>query len=574
MSSRAFEVSGITVEQNVEMRTRDGVVLRSDIYRPDSSERQPVLLLRLPYDKRIAQSYVYAHPAWYASRGYVVMVQDTRGRFASEGEFYPLRNEAADGADAVEWCAGLPYANGRVGTYGFSHPGITQLLTAAERPPHLAATCPAFCPAGMYEGWAYVGGAFSLAFMESWAVQVAADIARRRGDRAAEVQLRAADLAIEQWYPRLPLKEFAPLKEAGVNSHFFDYLEHPAHDDFWQEWELTPRYQNIETPCLHMGGWYDTFISGTVLNFERLSALDRAEQRLLVGPWYHLPWGQVTGALNFGDEARNVVDEYQLAWFDAHLKGDRVELERLPKVRLFMLGENRWRAFDAWPPPGVRYKPFYLHSRGRANSLSGDGALSAAEPGDEPCDLYVYDPHSPVPSIGGHSCCFPDRSPMGPADQTPVEMRNDVLVYTSQPVTEPLVIAGRISATIWASTTAPDTDFTVKLCDVFPDGRSINLTEGIIRGRFHRSLREASLLEPSQVYRFEIDVGVTANVFQPGHRIRLEVSSSNFPAFDRNPNTGGPFGEDNEWDLAPATQSVFHNSECPSHVVLPVLAGA
>lgn len=571
MAAHAFPGAGIIVERNVPVPMRDGVVLRADIYRPAGEERRPVLLLRLPYNKDIAQSYVYAHPAWYAQQGYVVVVQDTRGRFASEGEFYPLRKEATDGFDTIEWCAALPYTNGRVGTYGFSYPGINQLLAAAERPPHLVTACPAFCPAGFYEGCAYVGGAFSLALMESWTVQMAAEAAHRRGERATEAELRTADRVIEQWYPWLPLKDFPPLKKVGLMPHFFDFLQHPAHDDFWHEWDLEPRYQNIQLPCLHIGGWYDTFISGTVLNYERLSALNQAEQRLLVGPWYHLPWSQHTGALDFGDEARNLVSEYQLAWFDAWLKADRRKLEALPRVRLFIMGENRWQDASQWPLPGTEYWPFYLHSGGRANSLSGDGSLSTSPPAQEPPDIYVYDPHDPVPSLGGHSCCYPDRSPMGPADQRPVETRNDVLVYTSEALTRPLKIAGRISATIWAATTARDTDFTVKVCDVFPDGQAINLTEGIIRGRYRESRERELLLEPHRVYRFDIDVGVTANVFQPGHRLRVEVSSSNFPAFDRNPNTGGPFGEDEEFDLTPATQMVFHSAQYPSHLSLPVV---
>lgn len=571
MPTDAFEIAGVKTEYNVPVRMRDGVVLRCNVYRPAADHPVPVLLLRNPYDKDVAQTYVYAHPAWYARHGYVVVVQDTRGRHASEGAFYPLRLEAEDGYDTIEWCAALRYTSGEVGTYGFSYPGVNQLFAAAERPPHLRAVCPAFYPSGMYEGFAYVGGAFSLALMAHWAVILAADSSRWRGDHALAAEIRAADQSVGAWHPTLPLTEIPLLQNSDLMPFFADYLAHPSRDAFWNEWDLESRYPSIKVPSLHIGGWYDTFITGTLRGYQRLAALGRAEQRLLVGPWYHLPWTQKVGDIDFGEGARNVVDDYHIAWFDAWLKGDRTKLDALPRVRVFVMGENRWRDLDRWPPPGVEDTAYYLHSEGQANSLSGNGKLDTVAPAAEPPDFFVYSPHEPVPSLGGHSCCYPDRAPMGPYDQRPVEMRNDVLVYTSEPLEAPLEVAGPVSARLWAATTARDTDFTVKVCDVFPDSRSINLCEGIIRGRYRQGPAVERLLEPNRVYDFRLDVGVVCNVFRPGHRIRIEVSSSNFPTFDRNPNTGQAFGEATEFDPIPATQIVFHSASYPSQISLPVL---
>ena len=566
----AREAAGIVVETDVRVRMRDGVHLACDIWRPASGGPHPALVQRQPYDKRVAQTYVYDHPAVYARHGYAVVIEDSRGRYASEGDFYPLRLDAEDGYDTIEWCAGQPWCNGRVGSFGFSIPGVNQLLAAALRPPHLAAAAPGFYPGGMYEGFTHVGGAFGLAAVMDWGLILAGDAARRCGDSEVLGAIGAAQAVCGRWPAALALKDIPFLEAPDLLPFLKDYVDHPAHDAYWEEWELAPRLAQIDVPCLHVSGWYDSFIPQTMAAYEALSAAGRAEHRLLVGPWYHIPWTQQVGAVDFGSEAKNAVSVYERAWFDAWLKDDRRGLEALPPVRVFVTGENRWHDADAWPLAGVSGQRWYLHSAGRANSLSGNGTLDRDAPGDEPPDFFVYNPFDPVPSLGGHSCCIPATAPMGPMDQRPVEYRNDVLVYSSAPLEAPLFAAGFVTARLSAATSAADTDFTVKLCDVEPDGRAINLFEGVIRGRFRESRAAEAPLEPHRVYPFAIDVGVICHLFRAGHRIRVEVSSSNYPAFDRNPNTGGPIGGEHAFDLQPAHQTVFHDADRPSFIELPV----
>jgi len=571
MSENAFEAAGIHAEMNVAITMRDGVTLRANIFRPAEGGPVPALVLRIPYNKDAAQTYVYAHPAWYARHGYAVLVQDSRGRYASEGEFYPLRLDGEDGFDTIEWCAAQPWCDGKVGSYGFSIPGINQLLAAHLRPPALTTAIPAFYPSGMHDGFLYRGGALSLATLAQWAVVIAADAAIRKGDMEALAQVVPADQLSGKWHPGTPLKDTPFFMTPDSLPFIADYLAHPGQDDYWQEWHLPSRLDSVDIPCLHISGWYDTFIAKTMESYETLSAAAQAEHRLLVGPWYHIPWTQQVGAIDYGWEARNFVDDYQIAWFDAQLKGDRSKLDALPMVRIFVTGANEWRDYDAWPLAGTSSKNWYLHSSGRANSLSGDGSLSHQAPGEEGADFYIYGPEGPVESLGGHSCCLPDRAPMGPEDQRQVEYRNDVLVYSSAPLETPLFIAGNVNAVLHAASSAVDTDFTVKLCDVAPDGTAINITEGIIRARYRESLEREVMLEPNAIYEFTIAAGVACHRFAAGHRVRVEVSSSNFPHFDRNPNNGKPFGEDDE--LVTASQTVFHDSARPSHIELPVVAG-
>jgi hypothetical protein len=345
----ALRVGKVMIERDVPVRMRDQTVLRCNIYRPEDAGKVPVLVQRQPYNKDMAQAYVYANPAWYARRGYAVLVQDSRGRYASDGTFYPLRHDGEDGYDTIEWAAAQPWSNGKVGSFGFSIPGINQLLAAALKPPHLVAAIPGFYPAGMYHGFTHVGGAFGLAAVMDWGLLLASDAAKRAGDRAMMDRIRAAAGLKGAFSPTLALREIPFLVEPPLLPFLRDYLEHPCHDSYWQEWELGPRIPDVAVPCLHVGGWYDSFITQTITSYESFAKLKRAEHRLVVGPWYHIPWTQQVGAIDFGDDARNMVDELQLAWFDAHLKGKRAALDALPPVRLFVTGENHWRDYDGWP---------------------------------------------------------------------------------------------------------------------------------------------------------------------------------------------------------------------------------
>lgn len=570
-------IAGVDVEHDVPVPMRDGTVLRADVYQPRGDGPHPVLLQRTPYDKRFAQNFVYQHPLWYARHGYIVAIQDVRGRYSSDGTFYPGRNEATDGADSIAWAASLPGSSGKVGTYGFSYPGMVQLLAAAERPPALACAAPGFTGGDFYDGWTYQGGALNLAFAVSWVIQfLAVPEALHKGDREAAARLAAAGGELDSLYAAQPLTDLAVLRETGVAEYFFDWIEHEARDSYWEELSMYGRYDRVEVPCLHLGGWHDSFIEGTLRNYAELSARagdDAAERhRLVVGPWYHIPWGRHTGCEDFGPEADNDLDLVHLRWFDRWLKGDEAALSEEAPVRLFMMGANRWREADSWPPAGTRVEDWYLHSGGRASSLGGDGELSREPPADEPPDTFAFLPVAPVPSRGGRSCCLPESAPMGPCDQAPIEVRNDVLVYSTPPLERDIEVTGTVELILFAATDRPDTDWTAKLVDVDETGRAINLCHGIVRARFRNSTARPEPLEPGRVYEYTIPVGSTCNLFRRGHRIRLEVSSSNFPHYDVNPNTGAPLAEATLLDSAVATQLVFHDADRASRLRLPIAA--
>lgn len=567
---------GVLLERNVPATMRDGVTLMADVYRPAEAGEYPVILIRLPYDKMSAENVSYAHPAWYARHGYVVVSQDTRGRYASEGEWYPFRHEAEDGYDTIEWAARLPGANGNVGMYGFSYAGATQLLPAVLRPPSLVTICPAMTASQYYEGWTYNGGAFALGFAASWALSLGINNAKRRGDDAAMATYAAAFASSMEWNWYLPLNAHPPLC-TGDTGYFFDWLAHPTYDDYWKQWSIDEDYSRITVPALHVAGWYDVFLSGTVKNFVSLqreagSAHARRNQKLIIGPWYHIPWKPLVGQAS-DNAAPSMVDDWQLAWFNQFLKGEDTGVTDAP-VTLFILGEDRWQEYDQWPPANSTPTPLYFHSNGRANSAYGDGVLSTDTPGNEPPDIFTYDPGVPTLSQGGHSCCFDFAAPMGPADQDPSEKYNQVLAYTTDPLREDVLLIGDVSVVLFAASSAVDTDWTARLCRVDERGVSINLQEGIVRARFRESLTEPSLIEPNKVYEYRIELGPVGVRIPAGNRIRVTVSSSDFPQWDRNLNTGGVLGTEGLTAGITATQVVLHDAEHPSRVILPVVRGA
>jgi putative CocE/NonD family hydrolase len=548
---------------------RDGVTLSADIYRPEGDGPFPVILMRLPYDKTGAENITYADPSWYARHGYLVVIQDNCGRCASEGDFVPFEREAKDGYDTIEWAARLPGANGRVGMYGFSYAGATQLLPATLRPPSLVTVCPAMTASQYYEGWTYNQGALALAFTMSWATQLASGDARRAKDGAALGQLDMAFAGIHGWHWMLPLAAYPPL--AGeYGGYFRDWLDHPTYDDYWQRWSIEEDYRRLTTPALHIAGWYDIFLAGSVKNF--LGMRDgagtpeaRAGQKLVIGPWVHMPWAPVSNS-PAGVEP-TIVDDLQLRWFDQFLKGEETGVLDAP-VRLFVMGAEEWRDYPDWPPPGTEPVRWYLHSGGRANSRFGDGSLSLEAPGDERPDYFTYDPAYPNQSQGGHSCCFGFVSPMGPADQRASEEFNSVLVYTSDALSQPLELIGDVSVKLFAATSAVDTDWTARLCEVHPDGRSINLQEGIVRARYRDSLTEPSLLEPDRVYEYTIPLGPIGARIAAGNRLRVTIASSDFPQWDRNLNTGGPLFDEGLTDAIVARQTVLHSGDHASHLTV------
>lgn len=567
-----LSVPGIDVEIDVPVPMRDGTILRADVYRPTEPGPYPVLLIRIPYDKTQSENVIYAHPSWYARKGYIVVCQDTRGRYASDGDFYPFRYEAEDGYDTIEWCAQLEGSTGTVGMFGASYGGATQLLAATQRPPSLGTMIPAVTASQYYEGWTYNGGAFALAFALSWALSLGINVAQKRGDDAAALGLAngfASSLALD-W--SLPVDSIDAVD--NPDTHLFaDWVEHSTYDDFWRRWSIDEDYSRIEVPVLHVAGWYDIFLSGSVKNYVGMRAgagneRARANQRLLIGPWYHIPW-RVLGGAEHDLASPYAFDEWQVDWFDRHLKSTPVDGSD-PQVRLYILREGVWRDFPDWPPPDSRPTEYFLHSGGRANSMFGDGALTPERPADELPDLYTYDPVGPLPAPGGHSCCFENVAPMGPADQFEREVNNGVLIYTTEPFDAPTWVIGDVSATLYAATSAVDTDFAVRLCVVDRSGVSTNLQEGIIRARFRESLSQPVLVEPGTINRYEIELGPVGVKIDAGERLRIQVTSSDFPQWDRNLNTGNSPGSEGLASAVVATQAVFHDAERPSSITLPL----
>lgn len=578
------------VERDVPVPMRDGTVLRADVWRPAGPGRFPVLLQRLPYDKSgslTSQHYAGLEPLRAVGAGYAVVIEDTRGRFASGGTFRPFDQETADGADTVAWAAAQPFCDGRVGMYGASYFGATQLLAAVGRPAALRAIAPHLTAAEYYDGWSYQGGAFQLGFALLWALtSLAPEELRRRaraGEDTAALESALRELFADPWsaYRRLPLTD-QPAIGALVPA-YREWLAHPERDAYWRATAIDDRYDQIAVPALHIGGWYDIFLAGTLRNYAELrkraaGARARAGQRLIVGPWAHAVPHDTVGEVTFGLDASQAALDLtaaHLRWFDAALADGPLDDE--PRVRLFVMGVNRWRDEDGWPLARARSVPLYLRSGGRANSLRGDGVLSFEPPAaDEPPDAFLYDPRRPVPTVGG-STFLPGLLTglhAGPRDQRGVEERDDVLVYTTAPLPEDLEVTGPLRLVLHAASSAVDTDWTAKLVDVHPSGRALNLADGILRARYRQGLDAPAPLEPGRPYAFGVDLVATSNVFRAGHRIRVEVTSSNFPRFDRNPNTGGAVAAARESELVPALQRVFHDAARPSHLVLPIVPAA
>lgn len=567
----------VTIETDVPVRMRDGVLLRADVYRPSACCPCPVLLMRTPYDKTQAQNICFADPAWYARRGFIVVVQDCRGRCKSEGEWYPFRHEQLDTIDTIDWASRVSGSSGRVAMYGFSYAGVVQLLAGVERPSALAAIIPAFTAADYFSDWFYRGGAFQLAFAMTWSAHLAVDTARRKNGGDLERRISAALRGAHSHYWQGP-QQNGLVEDDELIPYYYDWVKHSsADDDYWNQHSANSRLEDIDVPSLHIAGWYDIFLEGNIKSFLRTSRMPNGEwrpgSRLIVGPWYHMPWSQYSGVCDFGIAARNVVDALQLRWLESVLdESGAAPLE--PRVAYFLMGANEWRFSDDWPPPGVDHRLMYLHSLGRANSLSGNGSLSPTLPSDEFEDVYTHDPRNPVMSLGGRSACLEGVTPMGVANQTPQETKNGVLIYTSEPLQDELTIVGNVQARVFASTTSDSTDFVARLTDVHPDGRSLNIVDGILRtgqsvSKSHRF--EGQDTGSPSVVEYRIDMGPTAFRFGRGHRIRMEITSSNFPAYDRNSGSGKPLADVTQADLRISRQTVLHGKRYPSSVSLPVL---
>lgn len=555
----------------MKVAMRDGVVLRADIYRPAGNGRFPVLLQRTPYDKRGGATF--GNRA--AAEGYVVVFQDTRGRYASEGEWYPFRYESQDGYDTVEWAAGLPYSNGKVGMFGGSYVGATQMLTAIMHPPHLAGICPVVTASNYHNGWTYQGGAFEQWFNESWTSGLAQDTLNRKVQGVTNPMQGVWHLPMAG-YPLFNMKGGGGLFDSpeALAPYFLDWLAHPNYDEYWKRWSIEEHYPDIVVPALHVAAWYDIFQGGALRNYEGIKAHGGSEaarkgQHLLVTIGGHAGGGRKIGEVDFGAVAEQFnEDTVTLEWYDYLFKGVQNHLAKKP-VQLFVMGSNQWRDEDQWPPARAHETKYFLHSEKGANSLRGDGSLSVETPGSETADHYVYDPANPVATIGGPLCCDIGHLPAGPRDQRPDEAREDVLLYSTKPFERDVEVTGPVSLVLFAKSSAVDTDYTAKLVDVWPNGFAQNLTEGILRARYRDSQERPELLNPGQIYKFEIDLWSTSNVFLKGHQLRVEVSSSNFPRFDRNLNTGLP--AEFESRFVSATNTIYHDAEHPSAILLPMV---
>ena len=575
----------IKFEPNSPLMLRDGTITYVDIFRPDAGGGFPALLQRTPYDKSTPSARTYSLDAIRAAMaGYAVVIQDIRGRFSSDGEFYTFTDEMNDGYDSIEWVAGQPWCNGKVGMYGSSYVGATQWLAAKSLPPSLSAIAPGQTGSDYYDGWAWQGGAFQLGFNLEWTLDNLTsanwdNLANRLylSPRQLDILIEAKD-KVETGYRHLPMKELPDL-EGGMAPYYYDWLDHPEYDEYWQRISIEKAHSDITVPAFNYGGWYDIFLGGTLNNFTGMRELGgsdnaRRGQRLVIGPWVHSGIGEsVAGERGFGSQASSFGLDMQgqiLRYYDYWIKGEDNGVADEKPVRIFVMGENVWRTEDKWPLERAEYVNYYLHSHGRANSLNGDGWLDVQTPNvGEPPDVYVYNPIDPVPTRGGQIISDPGIYPAGAYDQRPVESRHDVLVYTTPPLENYMEVTGPITVTLYASTSAEDTDFTAKLVDVRPDGYAKNLTDGIVRARYRVPKTPADPIEPGQVYEYTIDLLATSNLFWKNHRIRLEISSSNFPRFDRNANTGGPIGDDRT--VASALQTIHHDSTYRSHMTLPLI---
>ncbi|WP_174614540.1 CocE/NonD family hydrolase [Virgibacillus ihumii] len=575
----------IILDKNVACTLRDGTILYADIYRPGEEGEFPVLLTRLPYGKDLPfYSHRYLDTNRLVQNGYVVIIQDVRGRFESEGEFVPFINEAKDGYDAVEWAAALPYSTGKVGMFGLSYYGFTQLAAAAERPPHLEAIFPAQSLNDPRRGNMYHNGAYGLGTAETWALEsiVPDKLKRKYGSGTENYQKmirKTADFMnhISEWYSYKPINEWTPLKELKVTDYFFEQLELDLNDSHWDKASVFHRYKEMDVPAYHVAGWYDSLLQSTLENYVEMDKQGNHQQKLIIGPWAHGDFKSVIGERNFGVHAsedwidlENDLTGLHLDWFDHWLKNESSKIIEEPTVKLFVMGTNQWRNEQEWPLARTQYTPFYLHSRGQANSRSGNGTLSFAKPGEEAADSFIHNPEHPVPTNGGGTL-YDGVQTTGPQDQKAIENRDDVLVYTSEKLDKQLEVTGPVKVRLWAATDAPDTDFTAKLVDVFPDGTAFNLTDGIVRARYRNGYTPEPDLN-GEVVKYEIDLWATSNVFLPDHQIRIEIASSNFPRFDVNPNTGRTML--NSTETRPAQQTIYHSAEYPSHVVLPVIPGS
>jgi uncharacterized protein len=532
-------------KQTCSMQTRDGVRLDADVYYPDAEGDFPVLLMRQPYGRAIASTVVYAHPTWYAAHGYIVVIQDVRGRGTSEGEFKLFEHEIDDGLDTVNWAAHLPRSTGVVGMYGFSYQGMTQLYAAIAHPSALKTICPAMLATDLYADWAYEGGAFCLFANLGWALQLAAETARLKGDEPAF-------LALSRAAKNLPLSDSIPSRPdviqqlADYDAFYQAWLDHPDRDDpYWKT--LSPNLTDLDLPMLHIGGWFDTYMRGTLHLYQTMTAQSSALQHLLVGVWAHLPWGRKVGAVDFGADAVSPCDRAQIRWFDHCLKGVDTGLFNKPPLTVFEMGSNQWRSLSNFP---TTQTIFYLGDSGLAPIDPRDGKLSPQPSALSP-SLIVHDPWRPVPALGGHA-----SYPCGMFDRGSIDDRTDVLTYTSDPLETDLHLAGEMILDLYCTADAPSFDISAVVSEVKPSGVVFNFSQGYRR-------------IDAQNSPYRLTLQPTCICIPKGSALRLSLSGACFPAYPVNPGTGASPGESSAIEAQIITISIHTGEPCPSRIRLP-----
>jgi len=584
----------IRVEKSVMAPMRDGVLLSTDLYFPDGATgKLPAILIRTIYSK---SRQFHEDPLMVAlvQGGYVVAIQDERGRYESEGRYTYAVGRREDSYDAVTWLTEQPWSNQKVGTAGCSYEGENQVVLAAARHPNHLVAMPMSGSTGYYTPGralgAYDGGVFELAQTAGWfagsGTQVfygpPAWVDRQEWFRSEAAKLFRVSPEIDfgkylKLITTLPTVDI--LQRAGLPpADYEDYATSLPDSEFLRsrDWYRSP--EEIDVPALFMDSWYDygPAESLELFNlFQENGTTERAKnnQFIIIGPTGHCGYPYATeqttvGERDLGDARLDFLD-IQLRWYNYWMKGIDNGITDMPKVQYYLMGKNEWRNADSWPPAGTKYRKWYLRSDGKANSRNGDGMLSFDAPVDEPSDRFTYDPGNPVPSLGGHTCCTGTDTEAGGYDQSGIEERDDVLVYTSPALEKGIEVTGRLEVVLHIASSATDTDFTAKLVDVYPDGRAFNVQEGALRLRYREGLSKKVLMHPGKIYEIRLDLHATSNYFAPGHRLRLEVSSSNFPRWDRNLNTGGNNYDETEWKVAENT--VFHSIDRPSYIVLPVI---
>jgi len=593
----------VASQSAVMIPMRDGVHLATDIYFPALNgcvvqEKFPVILERTPYNKSAAE-YV-THGTYFAKRGYIYAIQDVRGRFSSEGDWYPFAKEAPDGYDTVEWLAAKPWSDTQVGTMGGSYCGSSQSALATLNPPHLTTMIVAVGASNYYHCSMRQNGALEQRFM-IYAFRMATTSKEALADPILKAALDRAYSNVGEWIMRTPLKKGrSPLRLLpNYEQWVIDLFTHGEYDDYWKQrgYAISQYYkEHADVPTLYFGGWYDSYARATCENYTALNKIKKTRQILLMGPWTHGGWGvSYAGDIDFGNHSLINYDDLRLAWFDHFLKGRRTEVVDWTPVKIFVMGtgdgENNyqgrlnhggyWRAEGDFPLPDTQFTPYHLHANGRLST-------TPAHTPDHLPSRFSFDPRDPVPTVGGgisataslimQAGAFDQRGRMdffGCEDTLPLDARSDVLTFQTYPIELDVEVTGPITIKLHAASSALDTDFTAKLIDVYPsnadhpDGLAINLTDSIIRARYRNGWEKPELMKPEEIYEFTFQLYPTSNFFKKGHCIRLDISSSNFPRFDVNPNTGGDLGIERRFQLA--EQAIYHDAQHPSRVILPVI---